>query len=269
MPFKRKTRSNDERETKRVKVEEEEDEVVVEAGEVVDSDSDSDSEHDDPDGENTVPLANADIDAVTPESKLDETQASKLKFLLNRVLVKPKLPKNKRVQRASRSGVKRAKPKPTWLYKEADLEEMLSVIFTDEETDQVYIDISAEAAPYNVYTTKIIRHFARKAKKYPSMCLEWNCIVFKHQDKDGNDQMIPIPLGGRTARRSTQAALTRTHLAFDGLRKLGIVSQPTVSMLKDFGYGSTKATVLKDSWKQQAEIAADGEVAMAEEKTVG
>lgn len=173
-----------------------------------------------------------------------------LQLLKTRVLVKPRPPKKPRVKRAGATGLdgatkkrKRSKVnKPAWMAKGATLDDLIAVLDIQEGSEMVYVNVEAQQAPYNTFSTKVVRQLLRMAKKHPSMCSEWNTVALLH-DSD----FVSIPMNGRNAPRGAGRSRQRAFDALNAFKSLGC-EDVDVASLKDLGYGSSKAREFKAMW---------------------
>lgn len=159
---------------------------------------------------------------------------------------KPKRKRRKKVKLQPSKivgGAPRRGDKPEWLANTATLRELIPVLSVS--AGEVVFDISEQPHPYNKYTAKILRQFTKKSREYPQLCSGWNIISCKK-----GDEIIRIPLNGRHATRGTGDSIQRGKQAFITFKKLGIEAKPSISMLKDLGYGAARAVQLLKLWEE-------------------
>jgi hypothetical protein len=161
---------------------------------------------------------------------------------------KRKLPpsdsKSKKEEKLKR--MKKQNQQPKWLSPTAVLSELITVLHI--EGDSVIFNIEDQPEPYNQYSTKIIRQFAKKARQYPQLCYDWNKIACRY-----NNETIVIPLNGRHATRSAGDLQNRWNETYNAFMKLQI-PKPGSSMLKDLGYGANAAYGLLTLWSKDDHV---------------
>jgi hypothetical protein len=201
-----------------------------------------------------------------PKAK-DVTIEEMLSFFKHRVLVKPTPAKRKRkrtpeatgsgeddedgTQTNKKKGKKTKKappaPKPAWMKEGAQIDDLIPILRLSEE-DVVYVEISDAPAPYNEYSSKVVKQLLRLAKRLPSICTEFNVLSLKYYGKT-----YEIPLNGRSAPRGDGAKTQRRAMdAMNALAAIGCI--PKMALLKDIGYGSNKAKEYLTMWAEGGNV---------------
>ena len=195
----------------------------------------------------------------------------KLARIKARVVKRPVRPKRNRsaavpvlnADGTPRKRVKFADNKPAWLKKDADLEALAEILSLWVSTDEVYVDLSEQEAPYNVFTLPIVRHLAKKARQFPEICVEWNVLGLSLSDEGSTT--YKIPLNGRNSTRNGNAAKLRAYAALQTFSTMGF--EPcTANVLKDLGFGSKKATEYLKSWSSTTAVSVPLQVKEEEEE---
>lgn len=183
-----------------------------------------------------------------------DCKAILLELLNRRVLTRPKKTSKKPVvYDADGQPVKRTRKRiekilPPWMRKDATLSDMVDILQLEVDTDEVYIDTTAEPAPFDMCTLAVIRQIAKKAVEFPSICAKWNTISIAYADANQDAARVYIPMNGRHATRVHGAAMTRAFEAMDAIEQLVGFQDITTNVLKDLGYGSKKATLYRLAW---------------------
>lgn len=194
-----------------------------------------------------------DVDIELPQPVLVRSDTmSKLSKVKSRVVVKPKrVRKSKKTVRFKTTKPRKRGPKPAWMLKSATVDDIVNVLMLVDDGNEVYINVSDQPEPFNKFTLPMVRHLAKKARKYPEICTEWNVLGLCTDGKvDEEPTFHKIPLNGRNSVRAGDAAQTRAHQALDAFKDLGF-EDCTTNVLKDLGFGSKKATEYLQSWKEQ------------------
>lgn len=185
-----------------------------------------------------------------------EHDATLLEIISRRVLARPKKAKKvkKRQDNLSDGGPKKRRrktkhPIPMWLSKDATLDDLVAVLQMDQESDEIYVDVTGADAPYDTLTLPMVRHFIRKAREYPSMCSEWNTVAIKK-----GEERLSILMNGRNASRTDGAAALRAYAAMDVFTDKFGFTGITTNVLKDLGFGSKKAAHFRSAWYAGREL---------------